>query len=56
MIGGEVLVNIEGLDAPGGSLLKVTKGRLAFVEIYTYGVVRWPDNPEIVSFGESTPL
>jgi hypothetical protein len=29
LIGGEVLVNIEGFDVPAGSLLKVTKGRLA---------------------------
>src|SRR5690349_4143247 len=37
IIGGEVLIEVEGLDAPAGSLIKVKDGHLAFVEVYTYG-------------------
>jgi hypothetical protein len=56
MIGGEVLMDIEGLDAPAGSLIKIKDGRLAFVEIYTYGIIGWPDHPHVISFGEAVPL
>jgi hypothetical protein len=56
MIGGEVLINVEGLDAPAGSLIKITDGRLAFVEIYTNGNVGWPDHPRLLSIGEVAPL
>jgi len=37
-------------------LLKVSDGRLDFVEIYTFGVRPWPDEPQGVVFGEATPL
>jgi hypothetical protein len=56
MIGGEVVLNVEGLDAPAGSLVKVRDGRLDFIEIYTYGDAGWPDQPRVLSFGESIPL
>ena len=35
MIDGEVEMHLPELDAPAGSLLKVSDGRLDFVEIYT---------------------
>jgi hypothetical protein len=57
MIGGQVPMEVRGLPAPGaGSLLKVSEGKIDFVEIYTYGDVAWPDEPEVVSFGESVPI
>ena len=56
MIGGEVQMRLAELDAPAGSLLKVSDGRLDFVEIYTFGVRPWPDEPQGVVFGEATPL
>jgi hypothetical protein len=56
MIGGEVAMEVRGLDAPAGCLLKVSQGIIDFVEIYTYGDVSWPDEPDVVSFGESVPV
>jgi hypothetical protein len=56
MIGGKVPMEVRGLDAPAGCLLKVSEGKIDFVEIYTYGNVGWPDEPDVVSFGESVPV
>lgn len=56
MMGGEVPMKVPGLDAPAGSLLKVSDGKLAFVEVYTFGDRPWPDEPRGVLFGEATPL
>jgi len=56
MIGGEVPMEVRSLDAPAGSLLKVSDGLLDYVEIYTFGYRPWPDQPRIVAFGNSTPL
>jgi hypothetical protein len=56
MIGGEVPIEVSTLDAPAGSLLKVTAGQLDFLEIYTFGNLAWPDEPQIISFGEVMPL
>jgi len=56
MIGGEVSLEVRGLDAPAGSLLKVTGGLLDFVEVYTFGNNGWPDEPEVVAFGEPVLL
>lgn len=56
MIGGEVLLQIAGLDAPAGSLIKVAGGRLDFVEVYTYGITVFPDDPQVFSFDETLPL
>ena len=56
MIGGEVPMEVQGLDAPAGSLLKVSDGKLAFVEVYTFGDQPWPDEQQAISFGETTPL
>lgn len=56
MIGGEVQIELRELDAPAGSLLKVSDGWLDFVEIYTFGYRPWPDEPQVISFGETTPL
>jgi hypothetical protein len=56
MTGGEALVSVRGLDAPAGSLVRVKAGRLAFIEVYTYGTLPWPDFPDVVSFGEASPL
>jgi hypothetical protein len=56
MIGGEVSMDVEGLDAPAGSLIKVKGGKLAFVEVYTFGDVGWPDHPRVLSYSDPTPL
>jgi hypothetical protein len=56
MIGGEVLMEVEGLDAPAGSLIKVQDGTLAFVEVYTLGTVGWPDRPRVLSYADPMPL
>ena len=56
MTGGEVPLEVRSLDAPAGCLLKISSGLLDFVEIYTFGDQGWPDEPQIVEFGEPTPL
>ena len=56
VIGGEVPLEVYGLDAGAGSLIAVSNGLLDFVEIYTFGNDAWPDNPEVLSFGEPTRL
>ncbi|MFH2051118.1 MAG: hypothetical protein ABIK96_01500 [bacterium] len=56
IIGGEVLMDVYSLDAPAGSLVKVSDGWLDFVEIYTFGNCPWPDEFQILAFGEATPL
>lgn len=56
MIGGEVRMRLPALDAPAGSLVVIHEGKLAVVEIYTYGQLPWPDEPRDVSFEEATPL
>jgi hypothetical protein len=56
MIGGDVPMEVRGLGAAAGCLLKVSEGKLDFVEIYTYGDVAWPDEPDVISFGESVPV
>lgn len=56
LIGGQVSMKVQTLDAPAGSLLKVSGGLLDFVEIYTFGEVGWPDEPQVLEFSEATPL
>lgn len=56
LIGGEVEINSAALDAPAGSLIAVSNGRLDFLEIYTYGDKGWPDIPGVVSLGMAIPL
>lgn len=56
MIGGEVPMQVHTLDAPAGSLLKVSGGLLEFLEVYTFGDRGWPDEPRIIEFGKATPL
>jgi hypothetical protein len=56
LIGGDVPLEVRNLDGSAGSLLKVSAGRLDFVEIYTYGDTPWPDEPQDIVLGEATPL
>jgi hypothetical protein len=56
MIGGEVLVQADGLDAPAGSLIKVGNGRIEYLEIFTYGSAEWPDKPTVRSVTLVMPL
>jgi hypothetical protein len=56
LIGGDVFLNVEGLEHGAGSLLCVTDGRLACVEIYTFGDEAWPDEPKVVSLDNGTPI
>ena len=55
-IGCDVHIRVEGLDAPAGCLVKVSAGRLDFLEIYTFGDVPWPDDPIVLSLGEAQPV
>jgi len=56
MIGGDVAMTIQGLVAGAGSLVKVSTGRLTFLEIYVCGDEPWPDDPHVMSFGASHAL
>ena len=56
MIGGDVPMDVEGLDAGAGCLIAVSDGKLDFLEIFTFGSVAWPDRPKILAFGDATPL
>ena len=56
MIGGMVTIEVPALDAPAGSLIKISKGKLDYVEIYTFGEKNWPDDPNDFSLGFSDPL
>jgi hypothetical protein len=54
VMGGNVHMAVAGLDN-GGCVLCVTDGRLDFLEGYTFEGA-WPERPQILSFGEATPL
>jgi len=56
MIGGDVPMQVTGLDAPAGCLIAINGGRIDFLEIYTFGDVGWPDEPGAVSLGPATPV
>ena len=56
LIGGEGSIAASGLDLSAGCLVKVAGGRLAFLEVYTFGAVPWPDEPTMVALSEFTPL
>ena len=56
MIGGDVTIEVPALDTPAGSLIKVSEGKIDYVEIYTFGENAWPDDPQEVSLGFSDPL
>ena len=49
-------MTIQGLVAGAGSLVKVSTGRLTFLEIYVCGDEPWPDDPHVMSFGASHAL
>jgi hypothetical protein len=54
-IGGNVPMQVDGLENGAGCLLCVTDGRLDFLEGYTFDG-EWPERPVILSFGETRPL
>jgi hypothetical protein len=56
LIGGQVTLDVAGLTHGAGSLIKVANGKLAFVEVYTFGGERWPDTPRTISYGTVMPL
>ena len=56
LIGGNVGMEVEGLAEGAGSLLCVSEGRLAFLEVYVYGSKPWTESTVVRSFGEVTPL
>jgi hypothetical protein len=56
LIGGNVVMEVEGLTEGAGSLLCVSDGRLAFLEVYVYGSKPWTESTVVRSFGEVTPL
>ncbi len=53
--GGNVQMEIEGLEGGAGCLLFVRNGMLHTLEGYTYGE-EWPERPMVVSLGEVVPL
>jgi hypothetical protein len=55
MIGGDVLMEIEGLQGGAGCLISVSSGRLECLEIYVNSTEEFPERP-FVRFGETTPL
>jgi hypothetical protein len=56
LIGGDVPLNVAGLEHGAGSLVCVEDGLLECVEVYTYGSEAWPDDAKVLSFGDATPL
>lgn len=56
LIGGNVVMEVEGLAEGAGSLLCASDGRLAFLEVYVYGSKPWTESTVVRSFGEVTPL
>jgi hypothetical protein len=56
LIGGNVVMEVEGLAEGAGSLLCVSEGRLAFLEVYVYGSKPWTETTVVRSFGEVVPL
>jgi hypothetical protein len=56
LIGGNGVIEAEGLDVPAGCLVKVSGGRLDFLEVYTVGDAGWPDEPHIISLSGFEPL
>ena len=56
MIGGCVEIVLKGTLAGAGSLVKVSGGRLDFLEVYINGDEPWPERPEVVAFGVSMPI
>jgi hypothetical protein len=55
LTGGNVPIQIEGLEHGAGCLLFVRDGILRTLEGYTYGE-EWPERPIVVSLGEAVPL
>ena len=56
LIGGDAPLEVEGIRSGAGCLVKVSSGRLDFLEIYTYGNDAWPDEPVVLSVGTVTPI
>ena len=56
MVGGVVEIEIPTLDVPAGSLIRISKGKIDYVEIYTFGEKAWPDDPQGACLGFSDPL
>lgn len=55
MIGGDVSIDIDGLEGGAGCLLCVSDGRLDFLEVYVNGAEEFPERP-IARLGSTTPL
>ncbi|MDB4906253.1 MAG: hypothetical protein JWO05_1037 [Gemmatimonadetes bacterium] len=55
MIGGNVPMDVVGLEGGAGCLLCVSDGRLDFLEIYVNGTEEFPERP-VVRFGPVIPL
>jgi hypothetical protein len=56
LIGGHVVMEVEGLPEGAGSLLCVSDGRLDFLEVFVYGDEPWTESTVVLTFGEVIPL
>ena len=55
MIGGDVPMEIDGLEGGAGCLVCVSEGHLDFLEVYVNGGEPFPDRP-VARLGSTTPL
>jgi hypothetical protein len=53
--GGDARIKVAGLEVEAGCVLFVREGRLAFLELYTYGEP-WPAEAEVLSVDSPVPL
>ena len=56
MIGGDVHMEVDGLAGGAGSLLCVSDGRLAFLEVYVNGGEPWSEHTVVLDFREAIPI
>ena len=55
-LGGDVPMEVAELEAGAGCLLGVARGRLDFLEVYTFGNESWPEAPTVLALGEASPI
>jgi hypothetical protein len=49
LIGGDISIDVEGVECGAGGHICVRDGAVEFLEIYTYGGESWPDEPRVSS-------
>jgi hypothetical protein len=56
LMGGDVHIEVDGLAGGAGSLLCVSEGRLAFLEVYVNSGEPWSEHTVVLDFGEVVPI